>query len=285
MTKRRKAVSKSPATKRSSRPPGRLARRSNLLQHAVAAPTVPAADAADARPRRHRRGAEAEHPRRHELPVLRRGRNVVHGEAQAVRFRAPRSYLTMSNSPVVPTLHASRGGVVARGHGAQHRRGRSQHPISAFAHPRHFSFASRLALSLFLSLLSSYCAISSATPDEGMAERRQAPGCCEHPVARAMTGTRAPCFRRPAFSAKGNARLSALDRGDFAARACARRCPAFPPGSSADLVRRSGHRDPEDQVSRASRGGLQIRKPDLGTATGLAPHFKTPLENAPHEPG
>jgi hypothetical protein len=30
---------------------------------------------------------------------------------------------------------------------------------------------------------------------------------------------------------------------------------------------------------------LQIRKPDLGTATGLAPHFKTPLENAPHEPG
>ena len=122
-------------------------------------------------------------------------------------------------------------------------------------------------------------------PDEGMAERRQAPGCCEHPVVHAMTGMRAPCFRRPAFPAKGNARLSALHRGDFAARACARRCPAFPPGSSADLIRRPGHRDPEDQVSRASRGGLQIRKPDLGTATGLAPHFKTPLENAPHEPG
>ena len=75
-------------------------------------------------------------------------------------------------------------------------------------------------------------------PDEGMAERRQAPGCCEHPVVRAMTGTRAPCFRRPAFPAKGNARLSALHRGDFAARACARRCPAFPPGSRADLIRR-----------------------------------------------
>ena len=115
-------------------------------------------------------------------------------------------------------------------------------------------------------------------PDEGMAERRQAPGCCEHPVVHAMTGMRAPCFRRPAFPAKGNARLSALHRGDFAARACARRCPAFPPGSSADLIRRPGHRDPEDQVSRASRGGLQFRKPDLGTATGLAPHFKTPLE-------
>jgi hypothetical protein len=38
-------------------------------------------------------------------------------------------------------------------------------------------------------------------PDEGMAERRQAPGRCEHPVGRAMTGTRAPCFRRPALPA------------------------------------------------------------------------------------
>ena len=80
-------------------------------------------------------------------------------------------------------------------------------------------------------------------------------------------------------------RLSALHRGDFAARACARRCPAVPPGSNADLLRRSGHRYPEDQVSRASLGGQHMRQPDLGTATGLAPLIKTPLESAPHEPG
>jgi hypothetical protein len=146
-----------------------------------------------------------------------------------------------------------------------------------------FDFSS--SFSSFLPIRYSLLAFSIRHPDEGMAERRQAPGCCEHPVVHAMTGMRAPCFRRPAFPRSGNARLSALHRGDFAARACARRCPAFPPGSRVDLIRRGGHRDPEDQVSRASRGGLQIRKPDLGTATGLAPHFKTPLESAPHEPG
>ena len=165
----------------------------------------------------------------------------------------------------------------------------SQTGVDALAaHPTdlaapHFSlFSVSLVLSstryVLLAAPGSLFASSVCHPDEGMAERRQAPGCCEHPVVRAMTGTRAPCFRRPAFPGSGNARLSALHRGDFAARACARRCPAFPPGSCADLIRRTGHCDPEDQVSRASRGGLQIRKPDLGTATGLAPHFKTPLE-------
>src|SRR5262249_40722429 len=41
-----------------------------------------------ARSRRPRRGAEAEHSRRHELPLLRRRRDVVHRQAQAVEAAA-----------------------------------------------------------------------------------------------------------------------------------------------------------------------------------------------------
>ena len=43
---------------------------------------------------------------------------------------------------------------------------------------------------LFLSSFSSFSypllAFPIRHPDEGMAERRQAPGCCEHPVVRAL---------------------------------------------------------------------------------------------------
>jgi hypothetical protein len=65
--------------------------------------------------------------------------------------------------------------------------------LSRFSfHLLYFVLATRYSLFVF----------SIRHPDEGMAERRQAPGCCEHPVVRAMTGTRAPCFRRPAFPAR-----------------------------------------------------------------------------------
>jgi hypothetical protein len=78
-------------------------------------------------------------------------------------------------------------------------------------------------------------------PPRGAGERHRRSGCCEHPVSRAMTGTQAPCFGASRLQKNGNARLAALYRGDFAARARASRCPGFPARSSGNLVRRPGH--------------------------------------------
>ena len=88
-----------------------------------------------------------------------------------------------------------------------------------------FSVFLFLFLFLFLSPYSLF-AFPIRHPDEGMAERRQAPGRCEHPVVRAMTGTRA-LVRRPA-SQRRDARLSALHRGDF--RVGPRFVLVLPPG-------------------------------------------------------
>ncbi len=110
----------------------------------------------------------------------------------------------------VPTRF--RAAPLTRGHGARDRaRGDTiRCSACAFAHPTnlaapHFFLCfSFFFLSLpFVPIRYRYSlfAFSIRHPDEGMAERRQAPGCCEHPVVRAMTGTRAPCFRRPAFPA------------------------------------------------------------------------------------
>ena len=71
----------------------------------------------------------------------------------------------------------------------------------------------------------------------------------------------------------GDARLSALHVG-FLARARARRCPAFPPGSCGDLIRRTGHRYPKEQVSLTSPAQLL---PAPGTPH-LAPPRRTPPE-------
>src|SRR5262249_15948715 len=59
-------------------------RSSDFIEHPVAARIVRAAGAAIARSSRPGRGAEAKYPRRHELPLLWRGRNVIHREAKAL---------------------------------------------------------------------------------------------------------------------------------------------------------------------------------------------------------
>lgn len=64
---------------RSRRP---AARRPNPRQQSDAARVVPEADRGHAGARRPFRRAEAIHPHRHELPVLRHGRVFVHGEAE-----------------------------------------------------------------------------------------------------------------------------------------------------------------------------------------------------------
>jgi hypothetical protein len=77
------------------------------------------------------------------------------------------------------------------------------HPTNLSAPHYSLSFLfSSVSASSFLPASYLLLAFPIRHPDEGMAERRQAPGCCEHPVVRAMTGTRAPCFRRPAFPAR-----------------------------------------------------------------------------------
>jgi len=100
-------------------------------------------------------------------------------------------------------------------------------------------------------------AFSFATP---MRRWRSAGGAqvhARHPSRHAMTGMRAP-VRRPAFPATGRSPLGAPP-WRFSTRARARRCPAFPPGSCGDLVRRTGHRYPEERVSRAPHGAVANR--------------------------
>jgi len=67
---------------RSRRP---AARRPNPRQQSDAARAVPEADRGHAGARRPFRRAEAIHPHRHELPLLRGRRVFVHGEAEAGR--------------------------------------------------------------------------------------------------------------------------------------------------------------------------------------------------------
>src|SRR5262245_11812009 len=67
-------------------------RRAGRVQQSHAARALCAADAGHAGPHRFGRGAKSKSPRGHELPVLRRRRPVVHGEAEAadvVRAAAP----------------------------------------------------------------------------------------------------------------------------------------------------------------------------------------------------
>jgi hypothetical protein len=149
-----------------------------------------------------------------------------------------------------------RGGI-SRGHGAQHRRvdrNIRQAPLPTLR---------RISLSRFSFLLSlpsfsySLFAFSFATP---MRRWRSAGGAqvhARHPSRHAMTGMRAP-VRRPAFPATGRSPLGAPP-WRFSTRARARRCPAFPPGSCGDLVRRTGHRYPEERVSRAPHGAVANR--------------------------
>jgi hypothetical protein len=157
----------------------------------------------------------------------------------------------------VPTRKSFPRGGVSRGHGAQHRRvdrNIRQAPLPTLR---------RISLSRFSFLLSlpsfsySLFAFSFATP---MRRWRSAGGAqvhARHPSRHAMTGMRAP-VRRPAFPATGRSPLGAPP-WRFSTRARARRCPAFPPGSCGDLVRRTGHRYPEERVSRAPHGAVANR--------------------------
>jgi hypothetical protein len=158
--------------------------------------------------------------------------------------------------------------------------------VSTFLVP---SSLSPFSLLLFATPYLPFACFCFATPMRGWRSAGGAQVHARHPSRRAIRAQARACDRHagvvlstPGVSREQETpRLSALHRGDFAARACARRCPAVPPGSSADLLRRSGHRDPKDQVSRASLGGLQIRKPDLGTATGLAPPYRIASRKRP----
>ncbi len=162
----------------------------------------------------------------------------------------------------------------------------------------------RYSHSLFLP--HSHSSFLNSPPCEGRAERRWRSDACEAPVSAchdrhadasrfAQTGQarlaiiahhgrtrRAIDLRKPdkpglreasCVPSDGDARLSALHVG-FLARARARRCPAFPPGSCGDLIRRTGHRYPEEQVSRTSPAQLL---PAPGTPH-LAPPCRTPPE-------
>ena len=154
---------------------------------------------------------------------------AVAATATPTTANSPLSKLTMSNSPVGWAIGAYTS-CLRRGYGrvfapcprgnraaghcfAWARRTRSSawrnHPFQApLPTLRNLSLShfpsSLFSSSFFSSFLSpySYSLFPIRHPGEGMAERRQAPGCCEHPVVRAMTGTRAPCFRRPAFPAR-----------------------------------------------------------------------------------
>jgi hypothetical protein len=68
----------------------------------------------------------------------------------------------------------------------------------------------------------------------------------------AQPGPRSPaCVEASCVPSDGDARLAALHVG-FLARARACRCPACPPRSCGNLICRTGHRYPEERVSRAS---------------------------------
>jgi hypothetical protein len=160
---------------------------------------------------------------------------------------------------------------VTRGHGAQER---------AFAHPK-FSFA-LYSLSLLLSFFFSFrCPFARGVRSAGGAWMH-----ATHPDRHAMTGVRTPhrsaspsrkpalrslrttgppwprsicanramgpiCVEASCVPSDRHARLAALHVG-FLARARARRCPACPPSSCGRLIGRTGHRYPEERVSRAS---------------------------------
>jgi hypothetical protein len=129
--------------------------------------------------------------------------------------------------------------------------------------------------------LASVSLSNSPTPDEELAERRWRSDACEASVSAcrrlsicpnpgqarlafiAHHGRPRPAidFRKPGKpdlrrgalrSQRRDARLFGAPPWRFSARARARRCPAFPPGSCGDLVRRTGHRYPEERVSRTS---------------------------------
>ncbi len=86
----------------------------------------------------------------------------------------------------------------------------------------------------------------------------------------------APSKGTPCVLARGRAPLGAPP-WRFLSRARARRCPAFPPGSCADLLRRMDHSYPEERVSRASQGAASVANQRRGATPSLR-LARTPLE-------
>jgi hypothetical protein len=72
-----------------------------------------------------------------------------------------------------------------------------------------------------------------------------------NPIALSAHRASPTCAEASCVPSDGDARLAALHVG-FLARARARRCPACPPRSCGNLTCRTGHRYPEERVSRAS---------------------------------
>ena len=159
----------------------------------------------------------------------------------------------------------------------------------------------RYSHSLFLP--HSHSCFLNSPPFEGRAERRWRSDACEAPVSAchdrhadasrfAQTGQarlaiiahhgrtrRAINLRKPdkpglreasCVPSDGDARLAALHVG-FLARARARRCPACPPRSCGNLICRTGHRYPEERVSRAS--------PALSLAASGTPRPRPPFKD------
>jgi hypothetical protein len=81
-----------------------------------------------------------------------------------------------------------------------------------------------------------------------LAHRREAPACDRFAQSERPSSI---CVEASCIPSDGNARLSALHVG-FLARARACRCPACPPRSCGNLICRTGHRYPEERVSRTS---------------------------------
>ena len=155
-------------------------------------------------------------------------------------------------------------------------------------------------------LATRYSLLHSLPPTRGVRSAGGARMHARHPSRHAMTGMQTPLSMRkpgePALrslrttggpgvrsicasrtsrltrgvlrSQRRDARLSALHVG-FLARARARRCPAFPPGSCGNLICRTGHRYPEERVSRTSPARPLTASGDTTTSLRLT---ETPPE-------
>src|SRR5262249_45792121 len=136
-----------------------------------------------------------------------------------------------------------------------------------------FRFICPLLPFCFLLLASSFFFIRR--PDEGRAERRQAPGCrVAHPVA-CMTARGLSLSRgEPVISRDGNARPSALHRGDFWMY---RRFIFVVPWTRQQWLLLGSHsRDAGLVLPRCSRNPLRGRHALLGLSG--SPLEKTPLD-------
>jgi hypothetical protein len=177
--------------------------------------------------------------------------------------QSPHSHLTMSNSPEQRTANGADL--------AAHR------PLSAPTHT--LSFSRRNCARAF----------SSCHPDEGVAERRQAPGACEAPVGpprhtnieACVTRRAGALARRPASLEAGGTRASRRSTVAIFGLGSAFPAPPFPaehvqpaPGSTGRGARRAVSEPPEDAVTSRTRG-----TPLPAPPSGSSP--ETPLD----EPG